>query len=93
VTGASSGLGRRAALVLARAGASSWRRTPGRGAGLLAGGNRAPSPSIPHDLADRDGLADLAARATPFGAPDILVHAAGINTREPPTMSRPRAGT
>ena len=45
----------------------------------------APGPiaALPFDLADRDGLADLAARAAePFGAPDILVHAAGINTRE-----------
>ena len=39
--------------------------------------------AVPYDLSDREGLADLAAQATePFGAPDILVHAAGINTRE-----------
>ena len=38
---------------------------------------------IAQDLADRDGLADLARRAAePFGAPDIVVHAAGINTRQ-----------
>ncbi len=39
---------------------------------------------IAANLADRDGIADLAAGAAePFGAPDIVVHAAGINTREP----------
>ena len=37
-----------------------------------------------HDLSDRDGLADLArAVSDPFGPPDIVVHGAGINTREP----------
>lgn len=84
VTGASSGLGRRAALALSRAGArvvavarraealSSLRRE--------AGGEVA---ALCFDLADRDGMAGLAEQATvPFGAPDILVHAAGINTRE-----------
>jgi NAD(P)-dependent dehydrogenase (short-subunit alcohol dehydrogenase family) len=39
---------------------------------------------LPYDLSDRSGLAELATRAAePFGAPDIVVHAAGINTREP----------
>jgi gluconate 5-dehydrogenase len=39
--------------------------------------------ALPYDLNDRAGLADLAHRAAePFGAPDIVVHAAGINTRE-----------
>lgn len=34
------------------------------------------------DLADRNALADIAAAAAePFGAPDILINAAGINTR------------
>ncbi|MEM7644687.1 MAG: SDR family oxidoreductase [Pseudomonadota bacterium] len=85
VTGASSGLGRRAALVLARAGAKVVGVARRRDAlDALAqeapGGHVAP---LAHDLADRDGLADLAAAcARPFGAPDILVHAAGINTRE-----------
>lgn len=84
VTGASSGLGRRAATALARAGASvvgvarrsadleDWRRE--------AGGQTA---AVTADLSDRDGLARLAANiAGPFGPPQILVHAAGINTRE-----------
>ena len=84
VTGASSGLGRRAALVLAQAGAKVV--AVARRAEALselqeeAAGEIAP---MPFDLADRDGLADLARRAAlPFGPPDILVHAAGINSRE-----------
>lgn len=79
VTGASSGLGRRAATVLAQAGAK-----------VVAVARRAEALStiegvtpLPWDLADRGALADLAAEASrPYGAPDILVHAAGINTRE-----------
>ncbi len=35
------------------------------------------------DVADRDGLAQLVRDVSaPFGAPDILVHAAGVNTRQ-----------
>ena len=85
VTGASSGLGRRAALALSRAGAqvvAVARRADALGSlRHKAPGDLTP---LPHDLSDRDGLADLATRAAkPFGAPDILVHAAGINMREP----------
>lgn len=84
VTGASSGLGRRAATILAEAGASvvgiarredqlqDWAAEVGDRAAIL-----------PADLTDRNGLAALAHKAAePFGAPDIVVHAAGINTRE-----------
>ena len=80
VTGASSGLGRRAAETLARAGAK-----------VVAVARRADAlatlgegiAAVPGDVADRAGLDDLAARITePFGAPLIAVHAAGINTRE-----------
>lgn len=36
-----------------------------------------------HDLAERDSLKGLAERAVePFGPPDIVIHAAGINTRQ-----------
>jgi gluconate 5-dehydrogenase len=80
VTGASSGLGRRAAQVLSQAGA----RVVGvaRRAEALQEINQIHA--LPWDLSDRDGLADLAKAASdPFGAPDIVVHAAGINTREP----------
>ena len=84
VTGASSGLGRRAATVLAHAGA----RVVGvaRRADALAdwqAGAGENAAGIACDLSDRNGLADLAqAVAAPFGAPDIVVHAAGINTRQ-----------
>ena len=84
VTGASSGLGRRAAVVLAAAGA----RVVGvaRRAEALddlcaeVGSNVA---AVAADITDRDSLAKIASDiAAPFGAPDILVHAAGLNTRE-----------
>lgn len=79
MTGASSGLGRRAAEVLSRAGAN-----------VVGVARRADAlremehiHALPWDLSDRASLPDLARAASdPFGAPDILVHAAGINTRE-----------
>lgn len=84
VTGASSGLGRYAATVLAAAGARvvgiarresalrEWQDEIGENAAVLAA-----------DVAERDTMQDLATRiAAPFGPPDIVVHAAGINTRE-----------
>lgn len=85
VTGASSGLGQRAASVLAAAGArvvgvarraealSGWAESIGANAACVSA-----------DLSQRDRIAEIAeAVAKPFGAPDIVVHAAGINTREP----------
>lgn len=85
VTGASSGLGRRAASVLAAAGAkvvgvarraealADWQAEVGERAAVVA-----------CDLADRSAREGLAERlSAPFGSPDILVTAAGINTREP----------
>ena len=84
VTGASSGLGQRAATVLARAGArvvGVARRTDALEEWRHSVGNHAAA--VAHDVADRDSVADLADKVTAaFGAPDILVHAAGINTRE-----------
>tara|TARA_R110002074_G_scaffold100047_1_gene216235 strand:- start:497 stop:1252 length:756 start_codon:yes stop_codon:yes gene_type:complete len=84
VTGASAGLGQRAAIALIAAGARvvgvarradalrDWART--------AGPQAAP---VTADLSQRDQLQEIAAQiAYPFGAPDIVVHAAGINTRE-----------
>lgn len=84
VTGASSGLGRRAAIALHAAGAkvvgvarradalADLQAEIGEGCAVVAG-----------DVADRGGIDALRDAATaPFGAPDILVHAAGINTRE-----------
>jgi len=85
VTGASAGLGRRAALVLAAAGARvvCVARRPAPLEALRAEIGKGAA-SLPADLGDRAGLTGLAARiAAPFGAPDIVVHAAGVNTRQP----------
>ena len=84
VTGASSGLGRRAGIALARAGArvvgvarraealEEWREETGGEAVALSA-----------DLSVRGAIAGIAARAAePFGPPEILVNAAGINTRQ-----------
>ena len=85
VTGASSGLGRRAATVLAEAGAKVVGVA--RRADALAGWQsetKGETAAVAGDIAVRDGLSDLASRITEqFGAPDIVVHAAGLNTREP----------
>jgi NAD(P)-dependent dehydrogenase (short-subunit alcohol dehydrogenase family) len=84
VTGASSGLGRAVASRLAAEGA----RVVGvarREAELDAWSAAADGETavVVADLADRSTLADVAtAVAVPFGAPDILVNAAGINTRQ-----------
>jgi NAD(P)-dependent dehydrogenase (short-subunit alcohol dehydrogenase family) len=84
VTGASSGLGRAAATLLAGAGAKVIgvaRRAEQLGEWqVLAGGETA---AVVADLSDRHRLADIAeAAAAPFGPPDILINAAGINTRK-----------
>jgi len=84
ITGASSGLGRQAAKVLAAAGA----RVVGvaRRADVLAGMCDEIGPSaaaVAGDVADRAGIGELVqAVSDKFGAPDILIHAAGVNTRE-----------
>lgn len=84
VTGASSGLGRSAATFLASSGArvvgvarrsdhlESWRsETDGDTAAIAA------------DLSDRSAISEIAGEVSkPFGAPDILINAAGINTRQ-----------
>lgn len=84
VTGASAGLGRRAATVLA-----------GAGAAVIGIGRRdeqlrhwqaetsGATHAVAFDLTERQGLSYLAQKVSePFGAPNILVHAAGVNTRE-----------
>ena len=85
ITGASTGLGRRSALVLAAAGAKVVCIARRREALLEL---QASMPSqcavVDHDLVDRTGLKSLSKKvAEPYGDPDIIVHAAGINTREP----------
>ena len=84
VTGASAGLGRHTALTLAAAGAQvvgvarrqdaldSLKDTIGASAAVVVA-----------DVADRGAVARFKdAVSAPFGAPDIIVHAAGVNTRE-----------
>ena len=84
VTGASAGLGHRAASVLAAAGAKvvgvarraealdDWAKATGENAAAVAA-----------DLSQRGQIAKIAEQiSAPFGVPDIVVHAAGINTRE-----------
>lgn len=83
VTGASSGLGRHAADVLAQAGASVVgvaRREDALRDWQSGAGARA---AVQGDVADRPGLGTLVDRITaPFGPPDVVVHAAGLNPRQ-----------
>ncbi len=94
VTGASSGIGRTVAGAFASAGASVVcvaRREPALAAAaseIENSGGR--SACVVADLSDHRALDDTAARmADPFGHPDILVNAAGINLREPPDAITP----
>ncbi|MEC9369334.1 MAG: SDR family oxidoreductase [Pseudomonadota bacterium] len=97
VTGGSSGLGRRMAFAMARAGAAvvlAARRADAlmdAKAEIEDAGGRAAT--LEADLlAGDDAIAACAeAAAEPFGAPDILVNAAGINLREPPEKVTPES--
>ncbi|GAA6207086.1 SDR family oxidoreductase [Cognatishimia sp. WU-CL00825] len=84
VTGASSGLGQQAAIALAHAGAKVIcvaRRAEALES--LAQQIGAQATSVAADLSQRAQIRDIAAQISkPFGPPDILVHAAGINTRQ-----------
>jgi NAD(P)-dependent dehydrogenase (short-subunit alcohol dehydrogenase family) len=84
VTGASSGIGQRAATTLAAAGAyvvGVARRQEELDALQTEIGIGAAS--VVADIADRDAVpALIEAISAPFGAPDIVIHAAGVNTRE-----------
>lgn len=85
ITGASSGLGRQAAQVLASAGANVVTVARRQDAlESLCKEIGASSAAVAADVGDRNGLDELVqAIAAPFGSPDILIHAAGVNTREP----------
>lgn len=90
VTGASSGIGRAMALYLAEAGAKVVHAALGSETKELedtvseaeaAGGKAA---HVTCDVSRLDELPDLAAAASePFGPPQILVNAAGVNLRQP----------
>lgn len=84
VTGASSGLGRRAATVLANAGVQVVgvaRRTADLNDWRI--NTRGETAAVTADLSDRSAIEEIARDvAHPFGAVDILVNAAGINSRE-----------
>jgi len=88
VTGASSGIGRAIAAAFAEAGAK-LILVARRNAELEAARREieaigTAAASIPCDLADRKALARCAEAAGRFfGAPDILVSAAGVNIRRP----------
>jgi len=84
VTGASSGLGRQAATLLAQAGAKVVgvaRRTEELSAWSHNTGGQ--TACVTADLSDRHALNAVAeAVCAPFGHVDILINAAGINTRQ-----------
>jgi gluconate 5-dehydrogenase len=87
VTGASSGIGRSIARALAGAGADvvlvARRADELQRTAAALGRAGARAAAVVADLADYRAMAGPAvAMAEPFGAPDILVNAAGVNLRE-----------
>lgn len=86
VTGASSGLGRRAATALVASGAKVVgvaRRAANLQEWQQESGGDSVAAVVSHDLSERESIVEFAQKVRePFGDPDILVNAAGINTRE-----------
>lgn len=88
VTGGNSGIGKTIGLALASAGARvvlvARREAELDEAVREFGRNGLRAQALACDLADRSTLRGFAQRASaPFGAPDILVNASGINVRKP----------
>jgi NAD(P)-dependent dehydrogenase (short-subunit alcohol dehydrogenase family) len=88
VTGGASGIGLAMAQALAGAGAQvvlcGRREAMLREACAQIQADGGQAASFVADLADRKALSDVAAAsAKPFGSPDIVVHAAGMNRRQP----------
>ena len=84
ITGASSGLGRRAAIILAAAGAKVMGVARRRDAlESLMDEVKGDAAFAVADVANREGLISLRDEiSAAVGSPDIVVHAAGVNTRE-----------
>lgn len=88
VTGGGAGIGRRIGWALAQAGASVVLAARRREkldeavAEIIDSGGKASA--LPADLSEVEALDAVAkASAEPFGSPDIVVNAAGVNLREP----------
>lgn len=95
VTGASSGIGRRMADTLARAGARvvlvARRKQLLDGAVEEIAATGGAASALAWDLLDLDGIPALHAAASGiFGTPDIVVNAAGVNMRLPAETYTPR---
>lgn len=88
VTGATSGIGRRQAIALARAGAAvvlvGRREVQLNEAVLEIESSAGRATALAADLGDRALLPALAEQAaTSFGSIDVLINAAGVNFRQP----------
>ncbi len=87
VTGGASGIGLAIARALGGAGAKlvvcGRRQAALQQACAAISAQGGEAAFVVGDLADRSAIADIAiASAQPFGAPDIVVHAAGMNRRQ-----------
>ncbi|MCG9554328.1 SDR family oxidoreductase [Vibrio sp. Isolate31] len=88
VTGGSSGIGRAMAITLAKAGAQvivvARRAEPLNETVNIIRSLNGNASALVADLSDLSKLDDIVKSASePFGPPDIIVNAAGVNLREP----------